>query len=171
MNLTLAQLQTIKSAIASTPAMASQPNNPDGNTAIAALANALASPDFWVWKSRVTKDELVNSTSVDNTTFNWTGTGYMTRSQGERDTFLALFDRDGAVNPSLATVRAAFSAIFTGATAPAPANLTHLATVARRKATVLEKLFAVGTGSTASPATMAVEGVIAHQDIESARNS
>jgi hypothetical protein len=42
--------------------------------------------------------------------------------------------------------------------------------VARRKATVVEELFASGTGSTASPGTMATEGPITGQEVEIARN-
>lgn len=132
---------------------------------LVALLNADASPDFWVWRSAVSKDELTGTTSGDGTTFNWTGAGYITRAQGERDAFDAIFNRDGAVNPSMTTVRQAFADIFSGATAPAPANRTHLLTIARRKATRLEKVFATGTGSTASPAVMGVEGMLGYQEL------
>jgi hypothetical protein len=132
---------------------------------LAALYNADASPDFWVWRTSVSKAELTNETSVDGTTFNWSGTGFITRTQGERDAWRELFDQNGTVNASLPQVRQAFLDIFSGPTAPAPANRTHLATIGRRKATRLEKLFATGTGSTGSPAVMAlnVEGPISYQ--------
>lgn len=168
--MTPAQLQTLKTAIAADSNVNTIPNTSDGNTLIAAYYNALASPAFWVWRTRVTKDELVGSTSVDGTTFAWTGAGFITRSQGERDAFSAIFDSTGAVNPSLPSVRQAFLDIFSGGTAPAPANRTHLTTVARRTATRLEKLFATGTGSTASPAVLAVEGTVSANDIEAARD-
>lgn len=143
----------------------------------AALLNAAATPDFWVWRTAVTKSELVNSTSIDGTTFNWTGTGFITRSVGERDAWRELFNGTNSVNPSLPQVRQAFQDIFSGATAPAPANRTHLVTVCRRKATVGEKLFATGTGSTASPGTLGtnaagnyLEGVVTAGNVSEARN-
>lgn len=124
--------------------------------------NANAAPDFIVWRTSVAKDEYTNSVSAQGTTFSWTGTGFITRSQGERDAWNAMFGTGGTVNPSLAAVRQAFADIFSGATAPAPANRTHLNNVSQRKATRLEKVFATGTGSTASPATLGVEGAIAY---------
>lgn len=174
---TPAQLTTLAADIAANAAVISGgqfngtavqnvPHTSDGAFAVAAWYNLAASPDFWVWRFTVSKDEYVGSTSVDGTTFSWVGAGYITRSQGERDAFIALFDAKGYANPSLASVRQAFSDIFSGATAPAPANRTHLTTVSRRKATRLEKLFAAGTGSTASPATMALEGPLATNDVQ-----
>lgn len=169
--MTSAQLATLKADILASPDLASKPATADGNAAIAALYNATAAPDFWVWRTKVTKDELVGSTSVDNSTFNWTGSGYITRTQGERDAFNAIFDATGSVNASRASVRQAFADIFSGSTAPAPANRAHLLAVARRKATRLEKLFATGVGSTAAPAVLGVEGNAAAADIEQARQS
>jgi hypothetical protein len=167
--LTPAQLTTLKADILADATLNAQPNSPDGNSAIADAYNTAAAPDFWVWRSWVSRDELVARPSIDGTTFSWTGTGYITRSQGERDAFLAIFDARGNVNPSLTSVRTAFSDIFSGNTAPAPANRTHLLTVSRRKATRIEKLFATGTGSTASPALMAFEGTVTYVDVEAAR--
>ena len=168
--LTPAQQQTLRDAIAADPQLAAQPMNADGHFAIAQAMNDTASPDFWVWRTSVTKDELVAKVGPDGTTFSWTGAGYITRSQGERDAFNAIFDSRGAVNASLANVRQAFADIFSGNTAPAPANRTHLLAVSRRKATRAEKLFATGTGSTASPATLALEGALSAQEVELARN-
>lgn len=171
MSLTPSQLTTLKTDILADQALSAFPNTPDGNFAIAQAYAVIASPDFWVWRTRVTKSELVNDTSVDGTTFNWTGAGFITRSQGERDAFRELFNGSGVVNPSLSQVRQAFADIFSGQTQPAPANRTHLLTVARRKATRVEKLFATGTGSTASPATMGFEGALTGDDVQEARNS
>ncbi len=125
-----------------------------------ALLNTIASPDFWVWRTAVSKDEYLQTTSVDATLFNFTGTGYITRSQGERDAFNALFTSDGFANPSLTNVRQAVADIFSGATAPAPANRTHLLAVSRRLASRFEKVFATGTGSTASPGAIVLQGPI-----------
>jgi hypothetical protein len=167
--LTPAQLTTLKADIAGNPTLSSKPLNDDGAQAIADFYNALALPAFWVWRTKVTKGDYVNGTSVDGTTFSWAGTGYITRAQGERDAWVQMFDSTGAVNPSQANVRTAFSDIFSGATAPAPANRTHLTTVSRRQVTVAEKLFATGTGSTAAPATMGFEGPVSGADVSQAR--
>lgn len=168
MPLTSAQLATLKSDIQNDGALNSQPNTPDGNMVIANAYNANASPDFWVWKSRVAKNDLVTSVGPDGTTFNWTGNGFITRSAGEQTAWRELFNGTESVNPSLANVRQAFSDIFSG-TGNAQANRTHLLAVARRKATRGEKLFATGTGSTASPGTMVFEGGLTYQDVEAAR--
>ena len=171
MPLTVGQLTTLNTDIQADGALNSQPLNADGFDAIATAYNALASPDFWVWRTRVSKDELTTTVGPDGTTFAWTGTGYITRAQGERDAFNAIFNSQGNVNASLANVRQAFADIFSGGTAPAPANRTHLLAVSRRKATRAEKLFATGTGSTASPAVMSFEGSVTARDVEDARTT
>jgi hypothetical protein len=167
--LTPAQLTTLKNDITANSDLNALPNTPDGNFEIARLYNLNPAVDFWVWRTKVSKDELVGSTSVDGTVFNWTGTGYITRAQGERDAFNAIFDGGGFVNPSLVSVRQAFADIFSGNTAPAPANRTHLNTVARRKATRFEKVFATGTGSTASPGSLVIEGRVTPDVVSQAR--
>jgi hypothetical protein len=169
MPLPVAQLPTLKNDIAADGTLNSQPQTPDSADAIAQVYNLVASPDFWVWRTRVTKEEYTTNVSVDGTTFAWTGSGFITRSQGERDAWNAMFSGDGTVNPSLANVRQAFQDIFSGGTAPAPANRTHLATMSRRKATRGEKLFATGTGSTASPAVLTFEGNLTFDDVQQAR--
>lgn len=124
---------------------------------------------FWVWRTSVSKSEIVQSTSVDGTTFNWTGAGFITRAQGERDAWREQFDVvQGTCNPSLANVRQAFADIFSGATAPAPANRVHIQTVCRRLARRVEQLLATGTGTAASPALLGYEGDIAPDDIRQA---
>jgi hypothetical protein len=170
MALTTAQLQALQAEIEADPALDNQPMTPDGHVAVAAALNLSASPDFWVWRTSVSKAEYTQFTSVDGTTFNWTGAGFITRSQGERDAWHELFNSNEACNPSLANVRQAFQDIFSGGTAPAPANRTHLATVSRRKATRAEKLLATGTGSTASPAVMGFEGDLSGDDVALARS-
>lgn len=167
MNLTTQQLQTLKADILADPTLSAQPNNSDGAFAIAAAYNLPASPDFWCWKSSVSKDDLVGATGPDGTVFDWTA--YIGRTAAEKSAFTEIFSSAGLVNPSRPNVRQAFTDIFSGA--GGAGNRTHLASVSRRKVTRLEKLFATGTGSTASPGTMAVEGGVSYQDVETARNS
>ena len=165
------QLQAIKTAIDADPVLSAKPMNGDGDFDIATALNLVRTPDFWVWRTQVSKDELTNSVSQDGTTFAWTGAGFITRSVGERDAWRELFDRLGNVNPSLANVRQAFTDIFSGATAPAPANRTHLATVSRRRATLVEHVLRTNTaaGTTAAPDTMGAEGPITPYEVQAAR--
>lgn len=168
--LTPNQLSSLKADILADPVLAAQFESPDGRFAIAVAYNVVAGPDYWVWKTYVTKNDVVSSTSVDGTTFNWTGNGFITRSAGEIAAWENLFNASGSINPSLANVRQAFADIFSGA-GNAAANRTHLLAIGRRKATRAEKLFASGSGSTGSPSTMGFEGVLTNADIEAAHNA
>lgn len=175
MPLAPSQLLILAADIAAHSDLASQPNTYDGAFAIAVLYTLDAAPDFIVWKTRLSKKEAVESESVDpdgltTRTFNWTGAGFITRSQGERDAWRELWNSTLEVNPSLQSVRQAFVDIFSGSTAPAPNNRQHLANVAKRKANRLEKLFAFGLGTLSSPGTMTVEGTIGYQEVYQARN-
>ena len=165
MQLSTAQLQALKTwVIANASGVFDQ--------ATANTLNAIASPDFWVWRTSVTKAECVQTASVDGTTFNWVGNGFITRSVGEQTAWRELFNHTESVNPSLANVRQAFADIFSG-TGNAAANRTHLLTIARRKATLGEKTLGNGTGSTANPATMGsgAEGEVTLQNLVDASNS
>lgn len=178
--LTTAQLTILKADIAADAALSAQPNTPDGNSAIAAAYNQVAVPDSWAWRTYVEKHEYTQGASPDGTLLAWTGAGYITRSQGERDAFREIFNASGSCNPSLPNVRTAFVDIFSGGTNPAPANRAHLSAVSRRKVTRGEKLFAVLAvggpaqtglrGATGNPDTLTFEGALSYQDVEAARN-
>ena len=130
-------------------------NNASGQSddASAALLNANASPDFWIWRSLVPETEIYQLTTADGTTWNWTT--YIGRNQAERDAWRQMVSgRNAGLVTALPNVRQAIADIFSGA---GGANQrTHLLTIGRRKATVLEKLLASGTGSTAVPADMGI---------------
>lgn len=68
------------------------------------------------------------------------------------------------LNPSNAAIRAALDD-FCGSQALLK---TAIQAVQKRAATRAEKLFSTGTGSLASPATMAFEGTLTYQDVEAA---
>lgn len=168
MPLTPAQLAVLHTDILNDAALNAEPNIVEGNTVIAAAYNAVAVPDFWVWRTWLNKTEITNAPSQDGTTFTWTGNGFITRSVGELTAWRELFDSEGMVNPSLLNVRQAFQDIFSG-TGNAAANRAHLLVVARRKATRLEALLATGTGTTAAPALLQWEGAVYYWEIEQAR--
>ena len=163
MILSTSQLRTIKTWILANAASLGDPET-------AGTLNALATPSFWVWRTSVTKDEIVGQTSQDGTNFAWTANGFITRSAGEQAAFREIFAADGTCNPSRANVRQAFQDIFSG-TGNAAANRTHLLASARRQATVAEKLLSTGTGSTGSPAMMGPEDEFTVQNGIDARNS
>jgi hypothetical protein len=133
--------------------------------AIAHAYNAPADPTFWVWKTALTKEEVVGPPSEEGTTFTWAGNGFIGRSVGELTAWQELFSGETLItNPSFANVRQAFQDIFSG-TGNAANNRTHLGIVMRRAATRAEQLFATGQGTTTAPATMTFEGPLTYLDI------
>ena len=164
MALTGAQLQTLAAAIANDPLLDDLPHDSDGAALVVNNMNQPASPTFWVWRTAVSKKEMVGSVSVDGTTFTWAGNGFITRSNGELIAWQELFDTEGNTNPSLANVRQAFTDIFSG-TGNAASNRTHLAAVGRRTASKFEKLYTTGTGTTGTPGLLAVEGPLTVNDV------
>ncbi len=163
-----AQLATLKASIAADPVLSLLPINDDTSQQIAEAYNAAASPDFWVWRTSVYKDEFTNGVGPDGTTFTWAGNGFITRSAGEQAAWRELFNGMNPINPSMANVQAAVADIFSGS-GNAAANRTHLLAISRRKSTRFERLFATGTGSTGSPGLMVVEGLVNRDDVRTAR--
>ena len=160
MALTTDQKATLKAAILADPTLDAFPNTGDGNFDLAVhLSQTLASPAFIVWRTNLpTSDvkkaivwtEYIGSTSV-----------------AERDA-LNLIISNGIVNAADANIRQAFQTIF-GSPQQAVTR-ANLVAIAKRNATLIEKILATGTGSDASPATMTFEGTISGTDVENARN-
>lgn len=161
--LTSSQLQTLKTDIAVSE-FSALPNTPQNAQTVAEAYNLAASPDFWVWRTNVTRAEIYHSASADSTTWSWTT--YKNQNVAEQNAWTQMFMGD-SVNMSLPNLRAGVSAIFTG-TAQANAQRDHVLAVGRRKAKRAEKLFATGTGSTASPAVMGFEGNLVYTDVVAA---
>lgn len=159
--LTPAQQAIIKADILANPDLNSQPNNGDGASEIARLYNLAASPSFTVWRTLVSIKEVGDK-------FNGTELAGMTTANQTRLQTIALFSA-GGINASLLDRRQMFDDIFSGA--GGVTTRANLLILWKRLATRLEKLFATGTGSDASPATMTFEGGIGYQDILAARNS
>lgn len=159
--MTSQQLVTLKADILADPVLAAQPNNSDGDFAIAAAYNLQASPAFIVWKTLVSitqvggnivATELAGLTSLN-----------LTRLQT-----IVTFLGDG-VNPSLSDIRAFFDDVFSGS--GGTGTRAKLLALWKRSATRFEKKFATGTGSDASPATMVLEGPLQPDDVRAARAS
>lgn len=152
MNLTPEQKQTLKTWLL---ANAQMMNDQEAADAL----NATASPDFWVWRTSVTQDEIMQNG------FDWTRVDNL--SVGKARIWEWLFNNQNrAFNPAKANVRAAIDATWVGTAA----DLQQRAAVyahCRRRATLAEKLLASGTGTTEAPATMGSvpEGQLSAQDV------
>lgn len=160
--MTPAQLQTLKTAIANeTDAAFVQLRNAGATGAMAEFFNQPAVPDYWVWRTNVARADIYHTVSPDGTSWNWTT--YKNQSQTEQGAWVQMFMGDLA-NFALPNLRAGVAAIFTGS-AQANAQREHCLAIGRRLAKRGERLFATGTGSTASPATMAFEGNVTNDDV------
>lgn len=160
--LTTAQKATLKAAILADPALNAFPNNSDGNFDLAAkLSTELASPAFIVWRTNVPIGEV-------GRTFNATELAGLTSLNTQRLQNLAAW-LQGGVNPSLSSIRQFFDDVFSGA--GGTNTRAALLVIWKRSATLVEKIFATGTGTTAAPATMGYEGAISASDVADARNS
>lgn len=159
--LTSAQLVTLKNAIIADPTLNAAPETADGADFIAKEMNKNAAPNFTVWRTVVTINEVGNS-------FNATDLAGLTTLNNTRLQTLAIY-LAGGVNPSLASVRQFFDDIFSGA---GGANTrAALLILWKRLATRAEKLYATGTGSDASPATLTAQGALTFAEVQAARAS
>ena len=121
--------------------------------ALAQIYNALVVPDFIVWRTNVSADEVMRNgvqwDRVDNLSVGkariWE---WMTKL--------------GTFNAAKVNIRAGIDATWA---APADAaTKAAIYTHCKRQATVAEKLFATGTGTDAVPATMDFEGSLSQTD-------
>jgi hypothetical protein len=150
-HLTNAQLLTLKAAIlAETDPTFVAFRNAGDEFSMAAWFNENTSPAFIVWKSSVSLTAIGDK--INGTELEGLASLPMTRLQT-----IALFS-PGGVNPSLADRRAFFDGVFSGT----GGQNTRAALLAlwKRTARRYEKLYATGTGSDASPATLVIEGAI-----------
>ena len=123
----------------------------DGNLdGLAAHLNANASPAFTVWKTLVAVGDV-------GKTFVASELAGLTQLNTSRLQNLAAWLAAG-VNPSLASIRQFFDDIFSGA---GGANTrAALLVLWKRPASRVERVFATGTGSDASPGLIVSEGPI-----------
>ena len=159
--LTPAQQVTLKAYIVADPTLNDQPYDGDGLGYIRDHLNAIASPNFIVWKSSTTSDEYRQI--ILETTGAATQLDGLTASK--RDSLLwSLSDN---TRPSIAATRAAIDDFCGGQNTLKAA----LASVHKRASRVIEKILATGTGSDAVPATMGFEGTVDSNDVDTARRS
>ena len=158
MSLTQAQLTTLKADIAADPVLSLVPETADGSATVAAAYNLNANPPFTVWKTNVSITEVGNNIVATDLA------GLSTLNSTRLQTVVIL--SQGGINASLPDRRAFFDDIFSGA--GGAATRAKLLVLWKQHATRAEKLYATGTGSDASPATMTWEGAIVMQDVQDA---
>jgi len=187
MALTTAQLQAIKADIVGDSTLNANPNTPDGNSAIAAAYNLLASPNFFVYRTDIPLSDIydqitwANLTPIDAPDGTQTWANRSLACQGKQFNLqLMLSGGQLTANASKANVRAGLqdaltnvpSATGTGTQSAGWVNVRDNALA--RKSTRGEKLLATLTqnGSTAAlAATLTFEGALTYHDIEAARAS
>lgn len=155
--LTTQQQAILATDIAADPAFAALPHTSDGAYEIAAAYNLPISPNFIVWKTRVTLDEIMQNgfdwTQVDNATV------------GKARIWEWMFANEArAIDASKLNIRAGIDEAWKG-TAAMLAIRASVYTHCKRAANRVEKLLASGTGTDATPATMGYEGDLTYQDV------
>lgn len=160
MALTPAQNTTLKNYINADPVLSQVPRTGDGDWYIAEQLN-LPTADFVVWKTNVNPDEIMRN-GMD-----WTRVDNLTVGKARIWDWLTKL---GTFDASRINIRAGIDATWVG-TAADLAVRAVVYTHCKRKANVVEKLFATGTGTDASPATMVFEGSLYYTDVSSARAS
>ena len=161
MALTTAQLATLKAAIVADPVLNGQPMTPDGAAFIAVELNKTATPDFWGYKPQINTDMIGKTVS-------YVAIAAMTTANLDR------VNNFHILNPESFTgrddVKTFLNDTFSGALGGAgQATRDALDLLLRRLVTRFERLYATGTGSTAAPGTVVVEGPVVYQTVETAR--
>lgn len=121
--------------------------------ALADLYNQPASPLYMVWRTDVSTIEI-RSVLV------WSEYDALSVSKQNAFAFLCA---NHVVNAAFPNVRTGISSIFAGPNQAG--NLAALVAVAKREANRVERLFATGTGSAASPGTLTFEGTLTFGDL------
>jgi hypothetical protein len=159
--LTTEQLAALKADILADEVLNAFPMNSDGAWAIAQLYNLAADPEWIVWKTDVSLEEIMRNG------MNWTRVDNLSVGKARIWDWLS---RLGTFDASKANIRAGIDATWVGTTADLGVR-AMVYTHCKRAATRIEKLFSTGTGSDASPATMGFEGQIQYQNVQQARES
>jgi len=187
MALTPAQLPTLKTDLSTNTneingvQIKDLPHTADNALAVAAWYNTINSPDYWVWKTNVSRLEIYDNVSSNGTSWDWTV--YKNQSATEQNAWVQMFMGDIA-NFGLVNKRAGIGKIFTGS-AQASAQRDHVLASGRRKANRVEKLFAVAVvdppansgnnsadarGASTNPDVIVLQGNISSNDVDNAWN-
>lgn len=155
--LTVAQLLTLKAAIAAETDPAFVANRTAGNTGLMAEWYNGASSKI-AWRTSVPQADCMNAAGFD-----WTQADNLTAGQARIWEWLFANDLH-SIDASKAQIRAGVSECWKG-TAAKVAVATAVLGACKRAATRGEALYATGTGTSADPALLVVEGTITNDDI------
>jgi hypothetical protein len=155
--MTPAQLITLRAACFADPNAAVFFTGQGNSAGLEAYLNADASPAYTVWRTSVTRMEL-----QDADTFNWTVVDNLSTGSKFR-IWEWMFQETGAIDPSKANIRAGIAACWVG-NAALVAVQTAILGACKRPALRVEKVFASGLGSVASPSVMTLQGAISAGD-------
>lgn len=185
--MTTAQLATLKAAITGDNAINTTPQGSDGAFAIAVYLNTIiTSPaTFFVYRSNVPVQEIYNQitwasltpTDSPDATVQWQNRAIA--CQGKQFNLQIILQGQDTIDASRAAVRAGLQDALTNVPAGAAGALISAGwtgvrdNALARAATRFEKIFATGgNGTTAAlAATMGLEGPVAYQDVQTARES
>lgn len=157
--LTPAQRATLAAHIAASPDLNAIPNTYDGAFEIAQLLTLDAVPTFVVWKSSVPKEQVGKA---------FVASALAAITSGNNDKLANFAAWNETVEPWRADQRAFFDDVFS--VAAGATTRAALLALWKRNANRAEKLFATGTGSDASPATLTFEGALDYNEVYAARN-
>jgi hypothetical protein len=157
MSLTPQQDAIIKAWILADPELSVLEPSSNAISTIQNKLNLNRTPDFYIWKTKVTQDEIMQNG------FDWTRVDNL--SVGKARIWQWMFDNaEKVINPSKANVRAGIDATWVGTAADLAVRAVVYAHC-YRLATNLEKLFATGTGTTVSPGDCSYFGGVTYYDI------
>jgi len=133
------------------------PHNENGAYMIADAYNTPTAA-FVVWKTTLSADEVMRN-GID-----WTRDDNLSVGKARVWEWMS---RLGSFDCSKTNIRAGVDAVWVG-TAADLAVRTYVYTQCKRLATRVEKLFATGTGTDATPALLVFEGAINYRDVADA---
>jgi hypothetical protein len=157
------QYAVVKADIVAQADMQNIPAGSDGSYAIAALYNAPASPEFKVWRTDVSVDEIMRN-GID-----WTRVDNLTVGKARIWDWMSKL---GSFDASKTNIRAGIDATWVGTTADLAVRAA-VYTHCTRPATRLEKLLITGTATSNSitAGLMGFEGAVSYTEIGAIRVS
>lgn len=180
--LTPQQQATLRAYVEAQPELMDQPHNTDGAFIAALALNQVDPSGYYVWKYSTDTATLMDAITWANLTPQDTADGtatYTNRAlacQAKQLNLQILLQGRESLATGRSSVRAGLTDALTNVPAGAGGALLDAgwlgagkvkASITRR-ATVLEKLFAAGSGTTGSPSTMAVESPISYPEVQAA---
>jgi hypothetical protein len=152
------QLAILKADMAADPVIDAIPKTLDGAYAVVDIYARLADPEFIVWRTDTPMSEIMENGVIWTEVFNL--------NAGRARIWEWMMLKLETINASKASVMDGINRAFESSPGTLIAIQSHL----RRAANRAEKLFATGTGTEESPATMTFQGRLTPHQIQAAWN-